>query len=244
MGAASRFGRGLVAVGMAALVAIPLAGCGSGEAAVPGYGGGPDEAAVAATLAKHAGREPGQLASVRSEPVVGRTGPGGAEFEVALRTEGDGTHLSREIGRRSFDLGARMERTDLRQYPCASCHQGTGFTPGTERDPGAHRDLVVQHPRETGATCQTCHAPEDVSLLALGTGPRATLDHAYRLCAQCHSPQVDAWAAGAHGKRIDGWQGRRVVMGCADCHDPHHPALEKRIPYDPPRIERRRARER
>jgi hypothetical protein len=27
-----------------------------------------------------------------------------------------------------------------------------------------------------------------------------------------------------------GWSGRRVVVGCADCHDPHRPATETRPP--------------
>jgi hypothetical protein len=28
-----------------------------------------------------------------------------------------------------------------------------------------------------------------------------------------------------------------VVMGCGDCHDPHRPALEPRIPFRPPHLE-------
>jgi hypothetical protein len=82
-----------------------------------------------------------------------------------------------------------------------------------------------------------------VELLVLENGKRATLDESYRLCADCHFAQVDAWAHGAHGKRLDGWQGRRVVMGCADCHDPHQPALERRIPFRAPQIERTRSHE-
>ena len=71
-------------------------------------------------------------------------------------------------------------------------------------------------------------------------GAPVTLTESYRLCAQCHFQQVEAWAGGGHGKRLDGWQGRRVVMGCGDCHDPHQPAIEKRIPFRAPQIERRR----
>ena len=53
---------------------------------------------------------------------------------------------------------------------------------------------------------------------------------------------TEAWAGGAHGKRLDGWQGRRVLMGCADCHDPHRPALETRIPFRAPQLQRARGR--
>jgi hypothetical protein len=93
---------------------------------------------------------------------------------------------------------------------------------------------------QTGALCSTCHAADNVELLALKSGERATLDHTYKLCAQCHFTQAEAWAGGAHGKRLDGWQGRRVLTGCADCHDPHKPSIERRIPFRAPQIERTR----
>ena len=52
----------------------------------------------------------------------------------------------------------------------------------------------------------------------------------------CHFTETDAWAAGGHGKRLDGWRGRRVVMGCADCHDPHDPAPRPRTPFAGPHL--------
>ena len=107
-----------------------------------------------------------------------------------------------------------------------------------ERVADAHQNIKPVHPAQTGAVCSTCHAPDNVEFLAVKGGDRVTLDNAYRLCAQCHFSQAEAWAGGAHGKRLDGWQGRRVVMGCADCHDPHKPALEPRIPFRAPQIER------
>ena len=112
-----------------------------------------------------------------------------------------------------------------------------------ERVADAHENIKPVHPAQAGAVCSTCHAPDNVELLTLKSGDRATLDHAYRLCAQCHFSQAEAWAGGAHGKRLDGWQGRRVVMGCADCHDPHKPAFEPRIPFRAPQIERIRGHE-
>ena len=103
----------------------------------------------------------------------------------------------------------------------------------------AHQNIQPRHPDLLGAVCSTCHSPEAVEMLALRTGERVGLDHSYRLCAQCHSGQAEAWAGGAHGKRLDGWQGRRVVMGCTDCHDPHRPAVTPRAPFRAPTITRR-----
>jgi hypothetical protein len=227
-----------------ALLILALVGCGRGEAApAPSKKALPKDVYVALPAAD--GLQPGELATVRGEEVIGRVGPDGSAFEVALRSAGDGSHLMRRFGMETMELGARLGSPGLTQYPCAACHTSTGdLQPGVDRVADAHQDIQPVHPREIGPSCTACHAPENVELLALGSGDRATLDHAYRLCAQCHAPQVDAWAAGAHGKRLDGWQGRRVVMGCADCHDPHKPALERRIPFRPPTLTRPNRRDR
>jgi hypothetical protein len=105
-----------------------------------------------------------------------------------------------------------------------------------QRIADAHQNVQPLHPAETGAACATCHDARNVERLVLQSGGTATLDQAYALCAQCHFGQVEAWAGGAHGKRLDGWRGRRVVIGCTDCHDPHRPAIEQRIPFPGPRL--------
>ena len=104
----------------------------------------------------------------------------------------------------------------------------------------AHQNIRPVHPKATGAVCSTCHAAENVERLVVKTNERPTLDHSYQLCAKCHFSQVEAWAGGGHGKRLDGWQGRRVVMGCTDCHDPHSPALVPRVPFPGPTLPPRR----
>jgi hypothetical protein len=231
----------------ALLVTVIGAGCARGAAEDRVQHGA--EPAAAETVADSAAlaralelstREPGALRTVQSAPVHGRTGPGGRPFEVALRTPG-ALH-ARQFGTHTMGIALRTRTPDLSQYPCTSCHMGRSTVLQDERVGDAHQNIQPLHPRETGATCATCHAADDVELLALRSGEKATLDHAYRVCAQCHFQQADGWAAGAHGKRLDGWQGRRVLMGCTDCHDPHRPALDMRLPFRPPTLHRDRSR--
>jgi len=176
---------------------------------------------------------PSALGGVVVEPVQGAwRGPGGRAFDVAVRSRRGGAYRHRQIGREVFYLALRLDEPEGPQDPCASCHGGQGIVDGRGEADAArvHHNIRPLHPEETGAQCLTCHAGEDVGRLRLGRGGTASLDHAYRLCAQCHFSQVDSWAKGAHGKRLAGWRGRRVVMGCADCHDPHRPATEPRMP--------------
>ena len=195
-----------------------------------------------AAAALNATRQPGALATVPAAPVELWTGPGKRPFEVATRTSEREAGHARSFG--SITLQTALRTRLLGQYPCTSCHLGRKVDMAEKRIADAHQNVQPVHPKQTGALCSTCHAADNVELLTLESGERATLDESYRLCAQCHFTQADAWAHGAHGKRLDGWQGRRVVMGCADCHDPHQPALQPRIPFRAPHLERPRGHDR
>jgi hypothetical protein len=184
--------------------------------------------------------QPGALASVHAAPVEGFTGPDGKPFEVTLRTPDPAASNARLFGTKTLRNSMRERSANVGQYPCTSCHLGRRMVLKDDRIVDAHRNIKPVHPERTGAFCSTCHAADNVEYLTLKTGERATLDHTYRLCAQCHIQQATSWAGGAHGKRLDGWQGRRVVMGCADCHDPHSPSIESRIPFRAPELKRRR----
>jgi hypothetical protein len=123
--------------------------------------------------------------------------------------------------------------TALTSAPCSSCH-----TVPLERlrrpDAGmpgrAHWNITLEHASEAVLSCTTCHRPDDLDGLRMLGGARVSFDHAYELCAQCHSPQRADWEGGAHGKRVGGWAPPRVVMNCTGCHDPHTPALDTRWP--------------
>jgi hypothetical protein len=227
-----------IGVALLLLAGLAAAGCRGRHdrgALAPG-GRALKSAADSAAAALAAIRVPGALATVPAVPVERWTGPGNRPFEVATRTSEREAGHARGFG--SITLQTALRARPLGQYPCTSCHLGRKVVMAAKRVADAHQNVQPVHPKQTGALCSTCHAGDDVAQLTLESGERATLDESYRLCAQCHFAQADAWAHGAHGKRLDGWQGRRVVMGCTDCHDPHQPALQPRIPFRAPQLER------
>ena len=203
-----------------------------------------DSGALTLEATRRATLQPGSLQNVYAAPVSNWQGPGGQPFEVALRTVDPSTSNSRRFGTITLRTSLRVRAPDLGQYPCTSCHLGRRMVLAERRVAGAHENIKTPHPVQLGGACSTCHSADNVEWLALKSGERVTLDHTYRLCAQCHFSQTEAWAGGAHGKRLDGWQGRRVLMGCADCHNPHKPAIESRIPFRAPQLERPRGRNR
>ena len=210
------------------LALLAAAGCGGEEVPIPEA----ERPAAGSTIPPASP----DLAHVPTDTVQRFTGPGGEPFEVTLRTPGVEAHLFARIGRERYPLPLRSTNVSLAQYPCASCHAGVTVT--GERTEGVHENIDPVHPSESGHLCTTCHVADSVELVRLPGGQAVSLDHAYRLCAQCHSSETRSWAAGVHGKRLEGWRGRRVVMNCADCHDPHRPELEIRLPYPGPQLPR------
>jgi hypothetical protein len=191
-----------------------------------------------ASASRNALREPGMLGVVQAVPVQGWLGPDQRPFEVALRSAAPEAGHARPFGTITLPIALRSRAAGISQYPCSSCHQGRKVVMANKRIGDAHNNIKPVHPDSTSTVCSTCHSADDVSSLTLRGGQRAPMDESYRLCAQCHFEQAKAWAAGAHGKRLDGWQGRRVVMACPDCHDPHKPAVLRRIPFRAPELER------
>ena len=129
----------------------------------------------------------------------GWTGAAERPFEVARLSAARESGHARQFGTITRSIALRDRSAALTQYPCTSCHAGRGLVPGARRVPDAHHDIQPVHPDRTGAICSTCHAEEDVELLALEGGKRATLDESYRLCGECHFPEAGAWRAAGTG---------------------------------------------
>jgi hypothetical protein len=142
------------------------------------------------------------------------------------------------LGRGDFHVTARTKK--IGQFPCRSCHD----TAQSERAPGeidprsAHLDIQLNHAGESILNCQLCHNYAGLQNLILLNKEPLDFNHSYQLCIQCHFRQGKDWAGGAHGKRLAGWEGKRVVMNCTDCHNPHSPEFDQRWPLQFPTIPR------
>ena len=121
----------------------------------------------------------------------------------------------------------------LPNYPCSACHQ---YKPS---DP-TPRPLAVPHPvlnhGDGRMWCLSCHDAEQRDQLKDFMGRAVALEDAHLVCGQCHAAQQRDWYFGAHGKRLDNWQGERVIYNCTHCHNPHQPALSPRPPEPPPPV--------
>lgn len=131
-----------------------------------------------------------------------------------------------------FEVLAREKA--MTKFPCIECHNKpleVLRVTGKKDKKASHWDIRVKHGRsEEMLACNSCHSYEDFALLKTISGKPIALNHAYQVCGQCHSRQLNDWAGGAHGKRIGGWAPPRVVQNCAGCHNPHKPKLDSRWP--------------
>ena len=122
-------------------------------------------------------------------------------------------------------------------YPCSDCHDGDFVVsnPTVRELVEMHDDIELMH---GGGRfwCLTCHHSEDRDSLASLKIQPISFDESFLLCGQCHFERQRDFFSGAHGKRLGGWQGERLVEACTGCHDPHKPAIAPRKPFAPPAL--------
>ena len=120
-------------------------------------------------------------------------------------------------------------RTDELEFEdCSRCHDEGDTDPEPRR-------LKTRHTREIdhGGNrfwCLTCHDGDNIDYLRTSSNEKVEFEQSYLICGSCHADRQKDWYFGAHGKRVSGWQGDRVILACTHCHDPHKPAVEPRSP--------------
>ena len=150
--------------------------------------------------------------------------------EVAHKLQGVKSHPVELEGHKAFSVADRTSK--MTQFECSSCHEGelAARKEGQVRSELMHLDIQMKHAAGSVMDCRSCHNEKNMDTLKLNDGMPVSFNHAYKMCSQCHFQQGKDWAGGAHGKRLYSWYGKRVVMNCTECHDPHSPAFSQRHP--------------
>jgi len=129
-----------------------------------------------------------------------------------------------------FEAVPRIEK--LEYYPCSQCHDVLE-PDATRRELSAPHDIEAAHGKAE-FWCLVCHTLKDRDHLHTLDDRLVTFDQAYMVCEQCHQQRARDWRHGAHGKRVSGWSGKRTILSCPECHNPHSPAIAPRKPKPPP----------
>jgi hypothetical protein len=118
-------------------------------------------------------------------------------------------------------------------FPCSECHLETDEVDTTPRLVDFHNDGIFEHDAEN-RWCLDCHDATKRDFLHLADGRLIPFEESYRLCGQCHGPQLRDWRAGDHGRRTGSWSGQKEYLLCAHCHNPHSPRFKPIEPLPPP----------
>jgi hypothetical protein len=118
-------------------------------------------------------------------------------------------------------------------FPCSECHRPEDAIDTKPHPVPDHETVMFEHDKEN-RWCLDCHATQQRDKLHLADGRLIPFEESFRLCGQCHGPELRDWKAGIHGKRTGFWNGRKEYLLCAHCHNPHSPAIKAIPPLPPP----------
>ncbi len=125
-------------------------------------------------------------------------------------------------------------KDSLTFYPCSQCHAHWQTISQPRKLYPVH-DVGLNHGQQR-FWCLTCHNPNDRDQLTTVQGINVDFNDAWKVCGQCHSARQKDWYYGAHGKRVENWQGDPERYNCTHCHNPHQPPFIKRKPQPKPPI--------
>jgi hypothetical protein len=137
-----------------------------------------------------------------------------------------------------FELAPRdggMEHSE--DYPCSDCHEYDPEDPPNlepRKLEDAHESIELVHGKGR-LWCMDCHLASDRDKLRGRQGAPVATREVYRMCGRCHGAIERDFVFGVHGRRLERWEGQRVLLSCLSCHGPHDPAIPPRRPASPPR---------
>ncbi len=118
-------------------------------------------------------------------------------------------------------------------FPCSECHSEMEVNREPRQLEDFHDDIILDH-GPADRWCLDCHNADDRDVLRLVNGTLIPFDESYRLCGQCHGTIFRDWRNGIHGQRRGYWNGRKSLLLCAHCHNPHSPRFQAIKPLPPP----------
>jgi hypothetical protein len=137
-------------------------------------------------------------------------------------------------------------------FPCEACHRKDirgvssaldkrSFLGQYLRAPDPRPRILVRMHRNINLAhadwmwCLNCHNTDERNYLRLISGEIISFEQSYRLCGQCHGQIYNKWKVGIHGRRVGQWNGKKLYLLCAHCHDPHRPHFRKLMAENSPR---------
>ncbi len=122
-------------------------------------------------------------------------------------------------------------KSKIKSYSCTECHEKSfKKIKNSKKQKEAHWNIELIHADKNTMNCATCHSDNNIDNLKSLTNKKIDFNRSYNLCSQCHSKEFNDWKGGAHGKQIGGWTPPKIIKNCVDCHNPHKPGFEKRLP--------------
>jgi uncharacterized CHY-type Zn-finger protein len=135
-------------------------------------------------------------------------------------------------------------KEDLSDFDCYVCHDEKEPPPIRFDEnhnivlPDEHSNIRLEHgSHDRNNLCYNCHNEQNLLTFQTRDGRELAFEHSTALCGSCHGPTYRDWEGGAHGRTSGYWDLSRGPMhrlDCANCHDPHSPAIPKRTPAPGP----------
>lgn len=121
-------------------------------------------------------------------------------------------------------------------YPCSDCHDESQPPNPEVRELEDDHDTIALRHGKGQFWCLTCHNKDNRDELVSLKGKSISFDESFLLCGQCHFQRQKDFFFGGHGKRVESWQGEKVLTPCTECHNPHSPSFKPRKPFAAPRV--------